>query len=154
MYMKMGETLAEAKQRLRDHLEEGMRCPCCGQFAKRYRRKFNSGMARSLINIYKRGGRDSLDWVYIPNLSAKSREEGKIAYWGLLEEAQEAREDGGRAGWWHVTRLGEEFITNGTRIPKKAIVYDAVCLGFDKTEMVSIQDCLGDKFDLSELMGR
>jgi hypothetical protein len=152
--MPWGETLAEAKQRLRDHLDEGMRCPCCGQFAKKYRRKFNSGMARALINIYKRGGRSSLEWVYIPNLSAKSREEGKIAYWRLLQEATEPREDGGRAGWWRVTQLGEHFIIHGMRIPKIAFVYDARCLGFDRTEMVSIQDCLGDGFDLGELMGR
>jgi len=108
-------------------------------------------MARALITIYKRGGRSSLDWVYIPSLPAKSREEGKIAYWGLLKEADETRPDGGRAGWWRVTRLGEHFIISGMRIPKHVFVYDAVCLGFDKTEMVSIQDCLGDKFDLSEL---
>lgn len=152
--MSSEETLVEAKQRLRDQLDVGMRCPCCGQYAKKYRRKLNSGMARALINIYKRGGRSALDWVYIPALSAKSREEGKIAYWGLLQEAEEPRPDGGRAGWWHVTPLGEDFIINGGRIPKVALVYDATCLGFDKTEMVSIQDCLGDKFDLQELMGR
>lgn len=152
MDWRPGETLAEAKARLRARLDEGMRCPCCGQYAKKYRRKFNSGMARALINIYKRGDRGKLDWVYIPNLPAKSREEGKIAYWRLLEEATIQREDGGRAGWWHVTRLGEHFIISGMRIPKIVLVYDAVCLGFDRTEMVSIQDCLGDGFDLSELM--
>lgn len=153
MDMRSEETLAEAKRRLHEQLDEGMRCPCCGQFAKKYKRKLNSGMARALITIYKRGGRASRDWVYIPSLPAKSREEGKIAYWGLLQEAIEQREDGGRAGWWRVTRLGELFIISGVHIPKKAFVYNAVCLGFDRTEMVSIKDCLGDKFDLSELMG-
>ena len=146
------ETLAEAKRRLQTGLEAGLTCPCCGQFAKRYRRKFNSGQARALINIYKRGGRSSLDWVYIPLLPAKSREEGKIAYWGLLKEAEERREDGGRAGWWHVTSIGEKFILNRLQIPKYVFVYNAVCYGFDKTEMVTIQDCLGERFDLSELM--
>jgi hypothetical protein len=154
MDWRPGETLAEAKARLRANLDHGMRCPLCNQFAKKYRRKLNSGMARALINIYKRGGRSDLDWVYIPNLSAKSREEGKIAYWKLLKEADEVRPDGGRAGWWRVTPLGEHFILHGMRIPKIAFVYDAVCLGFDRTEMVSIQDCLGDRFDLGELMGR
>jgi hypothetical protein len=150
--LERGETLVEARQRLQDHLDEGLTCPCCGQFAKRYRRKFNSGQARALINIYKRGGRADLDWVYIPLLSAKSREEGKIAYWGLLKEAEERREDGGRAGWWRVTPIGENFIINGLRIPKYVFVYNATCFGFDKNEMVTIQDCLGNKFDLSELM--
>ena len=147
-----GETLDEAKLRLQAGLDEGMTCPCCGQFAKRYRRKFNSGEARSLINIYKRGYWSMLDWVYIPSLSAKSREEGKIAYWGLLQESEDEREDGGRAGWWRVTPKGENFIINGLRIPKYVIVYNAACLGFDSNEMVTIKDCLGDKFDLRDLM--
>ena len=151
----MDETLAEAKQRLRKHIVNGgMNCPCCGQFAKLYRRKFNSGQAIALVNIYKRGNRDSRDWVYIPELPAKSREEGKIAYWRLLEEATVAREDGGRAGWWRVTPIGEAFIINRLRIPKYVFVYNATCLGFDKSEMVTLSECLGAKFDLSELMGR
>lgn len=109
-------------------------------------------MARSLIRIYRRG---KLDWVHIPtSVPARSREEGKIAYWGLLEELPEPREDGGRAGWWRVTPKGEKFILHGLRVPKIAVVYNAVCTEFDATEMVTIRDCLGDKFDLAELMRR
>lgn len=148
----MIETLAEAKQRLSANLDDGLMCPCCGQYAKRYRRRINSGMARSLIRIYRRG---KLDWVHIPtSVPARSREEGKIAYWGLLEELPEPREDGGRAGWWRVTPKGEKFILHGLRVPKIAVVYNAVCTEFDATEMVTIRDCLGDKFDLAELMRR
>jgi len=147
------ETLDEARARLFAHINEGMICPCCGQFAKRYKRAFNSGQAISLINIYKTGMRSNFEWVYIPNLSAKSREEGKIAYWGLLQEKDEERDDGGRAGWWRVTPRGEHFVTNRLRIPKYVYVYNGECLGFDDTEMVTIRDCLGDDFDLGTLMG-
>jgi hypothetical protein len=147
------ETLEEAKARLFTHIDEGMTCPCCGQFAKRYKRAFNSGQAISLINIYKTGMRSSFEWVYIPSLSAKSREEGKIAYWGLLQEKDEERDDGGRAGYWRVTPRGEQFVINKLRIPKYVYVYNGTCLGFDHTEMVTIRDCLGNKFDLATLMG-
>ena len=71
------DTLTRARQRLHARLDEGLFCPCCDQYAKRYRRKMNSGMVRSLINIYRNGYQDSLEWVYIPNLSAKSREGGQ-----------------------------------------------------------------------------
>ena len=108
-------------------------------------------MAHSLILIYRRR---RLDWCYIPTeIPAKSREEGKIAYWRLLEESDEVREDGGRAGWRRVTSEGQRFILHGLRIPKIAIVYNAMCIGFDESELVTIQDCLGDGFDLSELLG-
>lgn len=150
------ETLDEARQRLFGNLDAGMFCPCCGQYAKRYRRNINCGQVISLINIYKQGMRSQFEWVYIPNVyaSLKSREEGKLAYWGLLEEAQEKREDGGRAGWWRVTLKGEDFLIRGLRIPKYAYVYNAKCLGFDTTELVTIRDCLRNKFDLDALMGR
>jgi len=146
------ETLDAARRRLFTDIDIGMRCPCCGQFAKRYRRAFNCGQVISLINIYKHGMRSQFEWVYIPRLSAKSREEGKIAYWGLLEEAQEQRDDGGRAGWWRVTPKGEDFLIRGLRIPKHAYVYDAKCFGFDTSQMVTVSDCLRNKFDLADLM--
>jgi hypothetical protein len=94
-----------------------------------------------------------LDWVHIPTaLPSKSREEGKLAYWGLVEEATEPREDGGRAGWWRITKKGEAFLRREIMLPKYALVYDAKHLGFDETKMVDIGECLGDHFDLAELM--
>lgn len=150
------ETLEDARMRLHANLGTGMTCPCCGQFAKRYRRKLNSGQIVSLISIYKRGLRSQFDWVHIPDVyaSLRSREEGKIAYWGLLEEATEKRDDGGRAGYWRVTPKGEDFLIRGLRVPKYVYVYNAECLGFDASEMVSARDCLEENFNLDELMGR
>jgi hypothetical protein len=145
------QTLAAARQWLHDQARNGgARCPCCDQFAKVYRRNINSGMARSLITMYRRGG---LGWLHIPtSIPARSREEGKLAYWKLVEEAQEPREDGGRAGWWRVTTKGESFIKRNLRLPKFVFVYDAGVLSFDDAETVNIRDCLGNKFDLNELL--
>ena len=144
-------TLEEAKQWLRERVNEGTHCPCCGQFAKVYRRRINSGMALSLITMYRRNRHE---WIYIPgNIPAKSREEGKLAYWKLVEESDEPREDGGRAGWWRVTGKGASFIYQHIKVPKYALVYDATLLGLDDREMVDIQNCLGAHFDLAELMG-
>jgi len=151
MSLMQNATLEEAKQWLKARLEKGAHCPCCAQFAKVYRRRINSGMARSLIMMYLRGKRE---WIYIPTaISAKSREEGKLVYWGLIEESSQLREDGGRAGWWRVTEKGETFIHRRIKVPKYAFVYDAKLLHLDDGEMVDIEDCLGVYFDLSELMG-
>jgi hypothetical protein len=146
------DTLAEARAALRLRLDKGTVCPCCDQHAKRYRRKVNHGMVKSLIEIYRHGKFSNLEWVYIPALRLRSSEEGKLAYWGLLEESNAVREDGGHAGWWRVTSRGENFIVNRLRIPKYAIIYNQVCLGLDDTKMVTIKDCVGVKFDLNELM--
>lgn len=146
------DTLEQARQMLLANLDDGLTCPCCGQHAKRYRRKFNSGMALSLIRIYRL---HKLDWCQITvEIPARSRSEGKIKYWGMLEESPVPRDNGVRSGWWRINEKGEQFLLHGLRVPKKAIVYNAICYGFDTREMVNIEDCLGDKFNLWELLGQ
>lgn len=143
-------TLSEARAWLRARVDRGERCPCCTQLAKVYRRKINSGMARSLIAMYQVGGKD---WIHLPTqIGARSREEGKLAYWGLVEEQKDVRPDGGRAGYWRVTDLGELFIKDRVKLPKYARVFDGRCLSLDPTEKVSIKDAIGDRFDYNELM--
>lgn len=142
--------LGYAKQWLRANLEKGAPCPCCSQFAKVYRRKVNAGMARSLIEMYRL---DAKDWVHVPTqIGARSREEGKLAYWGLIEEATDARGDGGRAGYWRMTPKGVAFARGLTRIPKYALIYDGRVIGFDDTEFVDIRDALGTRFSYDDLM--
>jgi hypothetical protein len=145
-----GDTLGIARAWLRNRVEAGAACPCCRQFAKVYRRKVNSGMARSLIRMYRAD--PERGYVYIPDLGSRSREEGKLRYWGLVEEERTRREDGGRAGYWRVTDLGEAWVLDRITIPSHARVYDSRCLGLDDTQRVSIRDALGNHFNYDELM--
>jgi len=141
--------LGEARAYLRRGVEDGVRCPCCTQLVKVYRRKLNSGMAVSLIRMYRAAG---TDWVHLPTqVGARSREEGKLRYWGLVEEKNAVRDDGGHAGWWRLTDAGRSFVLGESRVPRYARVFDGVCRGL-RGELVSISDCLGDKFDYAELM--
>lgn len=138
-----GTTLAQAQGWLRQRVEQGANCPCCGRFTKVYNRKINAGMAMSLFLIYKKAG---LDWLYLPaNIPATSREEGKLRYWGLLFE------DKTRSGWWRVSPLGEEFIRKGVCVRKYARVYDGRCLS-TFGPLVNFKQCLGTRFNYRELM--
>lgn len=142
--------LGQARAWLRARLDKGADCPLCTQRAQTYRRKINAGMARSLIAMYQING---LDWVHVPSqLSARSREEGKLAYWGLVEERDLKRDDGGRAGEWRVTPRGEQFLRAKISVPKYAHVFNGRVMGFDMSETITVKDALGDKFDYSELM--
>lgn len=143
-------TLGEARQWLRERLVEGASCPCCTQLARLYRRPINSGMARSLIKMWRVGG---LDWQHIPtSVGARSREEGKLRYWGLIEEEIEIRrDDGGRAGWWRVTNHGYDWIHGLTFVQKYAWIYDGGLRRLDGP-LINIQQALGSKFDLRDLM--
>lgn len=143
-------TIQHAKDWLRKRLDDGAECPVCHQHVQMYKRKLNSGMARSLIEMYKIGG---TDWVHLPTQmkSLRSREEGKLRYWGLVEEEKDRREDGGRAGWWRVTEEGKAFVIDLSSVPKYAKVYNGKCYGLEG-EPVTIRQCLGDKFNYDALM--
>ncbi len=155
--------LAEAVRWVMRHRDDGVECPCCGQFAKVYRRKLNSAMARGVLFLYELDTRKPGEWWHVAEEVAKrddlahiqrSREWPKAKYWGLIEEKDEEREDGGKAGWWRITAAGKEFARGNGRQPRHALVYNACVLGLDALETTDIRRALGDKFDYSELMAR
>lgn len=142
-------TLIQLKVWLRKKADDGAICPVCEQTVKVYRRKLNAGMARSLIRMYKAGG---LDYIHIPTtVGSRSREEGKLRYWGLVEEEQVTRPDGGRAGYWRVTPVGELFVQGQITVWSHARVYNSRCLGL-VGDQISIKDALASQFDYEELM--
>jgi hypothetical protein len=97
-----------------------------------------------------------LDYGYIQDSRRKggvtdNREESKLRWWGLIEEELSYRPDGGRAGYWKVTGLGEAWINHEVTVPKYAHILfnELVFVGGDP---ITIDDALGKKFDLRELM--
>lgn len=148
------ETIGEAKRWLKVQARgKGAKCPVCAQVARVYPRTLNSGMAHSLIIMYRL---ERLGWVHLPTqLPARSREEGKLAYWDLIEEAtEERRPDGGRAGYWRVTPKGERFLRGEITVPQRLFVYDDQVLGHDRKadQHWTIRKALGERFDYDELM--
>lgn len=138
-----------ARDWTRKHAEEGVECPLCTQHVKVYKRTLNSGMARSLIQIFRVAG---AGWCHVPTqIGARSREEGKLVYWGLLEESPVPRDDGGRAGWWRLTAKGEAFVRQQITVPSHARVYNGKCLSLIGNP-ITIQDALGKKFNYNDLM--
>lgn len=144
-------TLSAAQQWLLSRVKSGARCPCCNQYTKVYRRQINSGMARSLIAIYLHGPQGQ--WVHLPTqVGARSREEGKLRYWGLVEEQVEVqRDDGGRAGYWRITDAGRAWVTGQSTVAKYAAVYNNMVLQ-RYGDQVTISEALGSRFNYTELM--
>lgn len=149
--------LYQAKAWLRERVEDGERCPCCGQLAKVYRRKIHSTIARALVDLYRLGQPnpdDELDrWIHVPTVISPACEIGKARYWGLVEERPRRRSDGSHAGWWRLTDTGIAFVEGRHRVPQYARVYDGRCLGVIG-DTVGIREALGDHFDYDELMAR
>ena len=92
--------LEEAKQWLRDRIDEGARCPCCTQYAQVYRWSLYSTAAAMLIRLYRVGGTES----FVESKSVKHPGQGgdatRLRFWNLVEQEPERRQDGGRSGWW------------------------------------------------------
>jgi hypothetical protein len=124
-------------------------------YAKVYRRKINGAITRELIALYRAGGAD--DYVHAPDIlpALGGAHHGggiaKLRYWHLVAELDEPRDDGGRAGYWKITPLGVDFLRGRLLVPKYARVYDGRRLGY-AGELVGVADCLGEPFDLDELM--
>lgn len=149
-------TVAEARAELEKRIGDGLRCPCCGQMAKRYRRKLNSGMASGLIAFYRQVAGLS-EWVHVAKDTTLSRLGGdwaKLELWGLIESKVEDREDNGpHSGIWRLTEKGADFVRGQIALPAHVLIYDNQMLGYDDSERVTIRDALGKKFDYEELMG-
>lgn len=151
-------TLADAQEWLRERVDHGDRCPCCTQLAKVYRRRLSHVPAAVLVVMHRE---DGCDWTHVPTLVKRhlrslAHQGGYAtlgAYWRLIEEESDKREDGGRAGYWRLTDLGADFVRSRTLVPKYARLYDGRCLGF-AGELVDIRECLGQRFNFDELMGR
>jgi hypothetical protein len=140
------------RQWLRSHVDQGVHCPACDQYAKVYQRPLHAGVGRVLIAMYYEDG-DPEGYVYIPSLRGieLGGDTAKARYWGLIEEKPDLRKDGGRAGWWRLTALGRSFVRGTVSIPKYARIYDGRCLTLTG-QQVTIREVLGNKFDYDELM--
>lgn len=129
-------------------------CPTCGRWAQVYRRRIYGTVAMQLIRLYKLGGTD--DYVHTRNLLGRGAtgvgDFSKAKYWGLIEEAPNIDNNKNNNGLWRLTGIGISFVCGVHRIQEYALVYNDAVLKFDG-KPVSIEDCLGKKFDYRELMG-
>jgi hypothetical protein len=146
--------LQELREQVREGRDDGCTCPVCDQFCKVYKRKLNSGMARSIIYCYQvyklqpfnlESALRSLIASH-PNVP-RSGDPAKLRFWGFLERCEE---EGG--GVYRITPSGEKFIMNREPATKHVFIYNNEFLAYGD-ENTSIKDALGDHFNYAELMG-
>lgn len=143
----------------RAHIREQMRdggaiCPCCGQFARVYKRTIHRAMARWLLGLYRRWFNDCRwystgeDWSRLITADA-----AKLAYWGLIQQKDHDPSDTKRrsSGLWQPTLRGIHFISGQLSVPKFAVVFNGQLLGLQGPN-VMIETCLGKGFDYRELV--
>lgn len=155
--------LEQARDHVRSRLDAGgVRCPCCGQFAKRYKRKLSSIMACWLI-AFRRAQKAPQEWMHVDRValelrsitSIRSGDYGKLRFWGLLEPREvgedAADEDKKASGVWQLTVKGAAFVAGEVKVPRYALVFDNALQGYDGEE-IGVQEALGSRFSYTELM--
>lgn len=134
-------------------LEKGGICPCCGKFARSYKRIINKGMTKILYWLYFQS-KDGL-WVDFPAKAPRNlmrnNEISRLALWGFVESKENddyAKKD---SGIWRITKKGRNFIFGGIKVPKYYEVYNNKIFNASVKE-VYFQDCVDIDFDYRTLM--
>lgn len=146
------ETIAEAKEFMREKFTEGVICPCCNQFVKLYKRSLNSGMAITLYRILlaKEGFIDVKEYLRI-NKYKNSHDWTLLKFWGLLIPGE--NKVGQTNDTWRITPEGHDFILHEKKVPKYIYMYNQkVYKVKDNNEVTTFREALGSKFDYNELM--
>lgn len=130
-------TLAEARDALRELVEEGHRCPCCTQYAKVYRWALYRGAIGFLSRLYRAGGTTEFVDSKLVKLPGQGGDGSRLRNFGLVEQESQRRPDGGKSGWWRVTAEGERFLRGQHAVPKYVYVYDNRVLRRDGPDVMA-----------------
>lgn len=151
-------SLVRAADIVKAGLDEGTTCPCCDQFAKRYRRPLNSGAARWLISLVLLC--EGHAWAHtsdvikgLTGVLSGTDATTLLPHWDLIEAKPNDDSKKRTSGFWRPTDKGVDFVLGRITVQKTVVRYNNVREGFEGDE-ITIQDALGDKFNYSELMGR
>ncbi|UCC74933.1 MAG: hypothetical protein JSV86_10405 [Gemmatimonadota bacterium] len=149
-----GETLDAAQDALIWTLPTGRRCPCCGQFAKRYRYRLSANCCHFLVWLYWKdhanpGAFHSVRMM--PQKIMASRDYTRPVHYGLIEEEPNGNPKKHRSGNWRINGDGREFVEKKRAVPEYMYVYNEHILYFDG-EPVTIDHFSGKHFDYAEAM--
>ena len=150
--MNDDRSLGEARRYVLANRGKGVKCPCCGQFVKVYRRTINKEMVRDLVTLEQLSAVES--YTHVRNdVRRLSHEVAQLSWWGLVKPKPGERDDGGRNGWWRITPKGRLFLQGNLQLPKYAMIFDGQCFAFDLSKQVTVHDAWKSPFDLQQLMG-
>lgn len=128
-------------------------CPECGQTVKLYRRNLYAKPAYQLILLY-RLNRDNFNFHHIKttgNPAAGGGDFAKLRFWGLIEEYVNDDPTKRTSGYWRITDKGRQFVQRKITVSKYVLIYNKEFYGFQGAQ-VFIDDCLGKRFNYTELM--
>jgi hypothetical protein len=148
-------SIGEGRQYVEAHLIErdpGIFCPCCGQYCKLYKRKFNSQMAVWMVWLVREFERRPrwIDWHDAPH-TLRGGDYAKAAHWELIRHRENTDTANRTSGYWKPTKKGIDFAYNKLAIPSHVLIFNNEVRGFTKKRITIVQ-ALGNHFNYQELM--
>ena len=134
--------------------DKGYHCSSCGQYVKRYFRKFNSNMALALIILYRNKEKG---FIHLENTMKdlgykRCGDASYLRHYRLIEKKEGNRDDGSpRNGMYKITGIGIMFVEGKSKVQSTFIISNNKHEGYEGDD-ITIQDALGKKFDYTELM--
>lgn len=146
----------EAWAYLRANKEKGVKCPCCGQNVKYYKRRFTRSHAEYLIQLYwmdKSNG--NRDYIHAGKVVASRSKTGtaefsKLAYWGLIEQQINQDTKKRTSGMWRITDKGIRVVELKESVPEAVITYLARVMEKSRRTIL-ITQAIG-RFDYEQMM--
>jgi len=148
--MTTTDTLAVAKQTLKDNWEDGVECPCCKQLVKLYRRRITSQAAIALIKLRK----SQFEWVHWRDFvdAGSTGDFARLRYYKLVEKKELGEdEDKSGSGFWRITPQGKDFVNEKYKLSEYIHIYNDRVYKYSG-KLVYISECLSNKFNYKELM--
>lgn len=141
-------TIEEARKFIISNMEDGVRCPCCNNYCKLYKRAIHTEVAVFLIKLV-RSFSITQDWVHIRDIvksNTKASTDGSyLPHWGLVIVKDK------RLGYYKPTEKGIQFVHKKITVPKYVYLYRNKIIEFS-TQRITISQALGTKFSYQDLM--
>lgn len=133
------------------HAGEELDCPCCGRYARLYRRKIYSTMVRGLIQIYRK--RNNFEGVHRMDaeILAAFPDFTKFRYWQIIQKVGNDDPDKKDSGAYIITEKGFAWLKGKITVPKYVTLFDDEVLGFSE-DHIDVRAALGEKFSYEALM--
>ncbi len=147
------DTIAQAKKFLRANFDKpaGVKCPCCGQHVKLYKRKLNREMAAWLGWLVSASEQAEDGWVDVKASPVRGGDYAKISHWGLIEQKPNDDPKKKQSGIWRPTTKGKDFVSGKLRLPSHVLLFDNREYGWSE-KLIHFDEALGRDFVYKEIL--
>lgn len=151
------DTIADAKQYLRENWNKGCNCPACGQRVQLYDYKLYATSAAALVRLYRLGGEFHHVSKYAEAGDGYPRAPhfAELRFWGLIEAMPKSEDNTKKksSGFWKITDKGRQFVEGEIQLHSRILVYNNKFQGYSsKSEPITIRKAFDNEFDYDELM--